>query len=237
MTRLLSKKSKSTQPVLELKNIVKTYTSGNTTFNALDGVSVCINQGEFVSITGPSGSGKSTLMHIVGLLDNPTSGQVLLEGQDISHFNEEDLAKTRNITLGFVFQQFNLLAKTSATENVSLPLLYSNVPKSERLPKSIEMLKKVGLGDKLKNTPAQLSGGQQQRVAIARALINDPKIIMADEPTGNLDSKSGKEIMNIFHQLHQENHTIILVTHDMELAKQAQRIIIIKDGKITSNPC
>ena len=237
MTRLLSKKSKSTQPVLELKNIVKTYTSGNTTFNALDGVSVCINQGEFVSITGPSGSGKSTLMHIVGLLDNPTSGQVLLEGQDISHFNEEDLAKTRNITLGFVFQQFNLLAKTSATENVSLPLLYSNVPKSERLPKSIEMLNKVGLGDKLKNTPAQLSGGQQQRVAIARALINDPKIIMADEPTGNLDSKSGKEIMNIFHQLHRENRTIILVTHDMELAKQAQRIIIIKDGKVTSNPC
>ena len=237
MTRSLSKKSKSTQPVLELKNIVKTYTSGNTTFNALDGVSVCINQGEFVSITGPSGSGKSTLMHIVGLLDNPTSGQVLLEGQDISHFNEEDLAKTRNITLGFVFQQFNLLAKTSATENVSLPLLYSNVPKSERLPKSIEMLNKVGLGDKLKNTPAQLSGGQQQRVAIARALINNPKIIMADEPTGNLDSKFGKEIMKIFHQLHQENHTIILVTHDMELAKQAQRIIIIKDGKITSNPC
>ena len=237
MTRSLSKKSKSTQPVLELKNIVKTYTSGNTTFNALDGVSVCINQGEFVSITGPSGSGKSTLMHIVGLLDNPTSGQVLLEGQDISHFNEEDLAKTRNITLGFVFQQFNLLAKTSATENVSLPLLYSNVPKSERLPKSIEMLNKVGLGDKLKNTPAQLSGGQQQRVAIARALINNPKIIMADEPTGNLDSKSGKEIMKIFHQLHQENHTIILVTHDMELAKQAQRIIIIKDGKVTSNPC
>ncbi|HAP37674.1 macrolide ABC transporter ATP-binding protein [Candidatus Shapirobacteria bacterium RIFOXYD1_FULL_38_32] len=237
MTRLLSKKSKSTQPVLELKNIVKTYTSGNTTFNALDGVSVCINRGEFVSITGPSGSGKSTLMHIVGLLDNPTSGQVLLEGQDISHFNEEELAKTRNITLGFVFQQFNLLAKTSAIENVSLPLLYSNVPKSERLPKSIEMLKKVGLGDKLKNTPAQLSGGQQQRVAIARALINDPKIIMADEPTGNLDSKSGKEIMNIFHQLHRENRTIILVTHDMELAKQAQRIIIIKDGKVTSNPC
>jgi putative ABC transport system ATP-binding protein len=237
MTRSLSKKSKSTKPVLELKNIVKTYTSGNTTFNALDGVSVCINQGEFVSITGPSGSGKSTLMHIVGLLDNPTSGQVLLEGQDISHFNEEELAKTRNITLGFVFQQFNLLAKTSATENVSLPLLYSKVPKSERHPKSIEMLKKVGLGDKLKNTPAQLSGGQQQRVAIARALINDPKIIMADEPTGNLDSKSGKEIMNIFHQLHRENRTIILVTHDMELAKQAQRIIIIKDGKITSNPC
>ncbi|MFA5025357.1 MAG: ABC transporter ATP-binding protein [Candidatus Shapirobacteria bacterium] len=235
MTQSLSKKSN--QPVLELKNIVKTYTSGNTVFNALDGVSICIHQGEFVSITGPSGSGKSTLMHIVGLLDNPTTGQVLLEGQDISHLNEEQLAKTRNVTLGFVFQQFNLLAKTSATENVSLPLLYSDVPKSQRLPKSIEMLTKVGLGDKLKNTPAQLSGGQQQRVAIARALINNPKIIMADEPTGNLDSKSGKEIIALFHQLHDEGHTIILVTHDMELARQAERIIIIKDGKVTSNPC
>lgn len=237
MTQSLSKKSKLNLPVLELKDIVKTYTSGNTTFNALDGVSLCIHNGEFVSITGPSGSGKSTLMHIVGLLDNPTSGQVLLEGQDISHLNEEELAQTRNVTLGFVFQQFNLLAKTSATENVSLPLLYSDVPKSERLPKSIEMLEKVGLGDKLKNTPAQLSGGQQQRVAIARALINNPKIIMADEPTGNLDSKSGKEIIAIFHKLHDEGRTIILVTHDMELAKQAQRIIIIKDGKVTSNPC
>ena len=237
MTQSLSKKSKSSVPVLELKNIVKTYTSGNTVFNALDGISICIHQGEFVSITGPSGSGKSTLMHIVGLLDNPTSGQVLLEGQDISHLNEEELAKTRNVTLGFVFQQFNLLAKTSSTENVSLPLLYSDVPKSERMPRSIEMLTKVGLAEKLKNTPAQLSGGQQQRVAIARALINNPKIIMADEPTGNLDSKSGKEIIALFHQLHKEGHTIILVTHDIELAKQAERIIIIKDGKVTSSPC
>ena len=237
MTKSLSKKTSPKHRVLELKNIVKSYVSGNTAFNALDNVSLCINQGEFISITGPSGSGKSTLMHIVGLLDNPTSGQVLLEGQDISHLNEEELAKTRNVTLGFVFQQFNLLAKTSATENVSLPLLYSDVPKSERLSKSIEMLEKVGLGDKLNNTPAQLSGGQQQRVAIARALINDPKIIMADEPTGNLDSKSGKEIIALFHQLHREGRTIILVTHDLELAKQAERLIIIKDGKVTSNQC
>lgn len=237
MTPSLSKKTNSKHRVLELVNIVKTYISGNTTFNALDDVSLCINQGEFISITGPSGSGKSTLMHIVGLLDNPTSGQVLLEGQDISHLNEEELAKTRNVTLGFVFQQFNLLAKTSAIENISLPLLYSDVPKSQRLPKSIEMLTKVGLSDKLKNTPAQLSGGQQQRVAIARALINNPKIILADEPTGNLDSKSGKEIMALFHQLHREGRTIILVTHDLELARQAERLIIIKDGKVTSNQC
>jgi putative ABC transport system ATP-binding protein len=235
MTPSLSKKSNSVKPVLELRNIVKTYTSGNTVFNALDGVSLDIYQGEFVSITGPSGSGKSTLMHIVGLLDNPTSGEVLLEGQDISHFNEEELAKTRNITLGFVFQQFNLLAKTSSLENVLLPLLYSDVPKNLRNQMGIDMLTKVGLADKLKNTPAQLSGGQQQRVAIARALINDPKIILADEPTGNLDSKSGKEIIEIFHQLNQEGRTIVLVTHDMELAKQAQRLIIIKDGKVTQS--
>lgn len=237
MTQSLSKRSKSKKPVLELKNIVKSYVSGNTTFNALDNVSLCINQGEFISITGPSGSGKSTLMHIVGLLDNPSSGQVLLEGQDISHLNEEELAKTRNVTLGFVFQQFNLLAKTSSLENTILPLLYSDVPKNLRSQMGMEMLTKVGLEDKAANTPAQLSGGEQQRVAIARALINNPKIIMADEPTGNLDSKSGKEIIELFHQLHREGRTIILVTHDLELAKQAQRLVIIKDGKITTNQC
>jgi putative ABC transport system ATP-binding protein len=237
MIQSSSKKTNSKTPVLELKNIVKTYTSGNTVFNALDGVSFCVHQGEFISITGPSGSGKSTLMHIVGLLDNPTSGQVLLEGQDISHLNEEELAKTRNVTLGFVFQQFNLLAKTSSLENTILPLLYSDVPKNLRSQMGMTMLTKVGLEDKAANTPAQLSGGQQQRVAIARALINDPKIIMADEPTGNLDSKSGKEIVELFHQLHREGRTIILVTHDMDLAKQAQRLVIIKDGKITNKKC
>lgn len=233
MTKLLSKNAKHRLPVLELKNIVKTYSLGNNTFNALDGVSFAIYPGEFVSITGPSGSGKSTLMHIVGLLDNPTSGQILLEGQDISHFKEEALAKTRNITLGFVFQQFNLLTKTSSLENVALPLLYSDVPKSDRNKLALEMLTKVGLSDKAPNTPAQLSGGQQQRVAIARALVNNPVIILADEPTGNLDSKSGSEIIKLFHYLHEhEGKTIILVTHDMELAQQAQRIIVIKDGKI-----
>lgn len=233
MTKSLSKNVNQDTPVLELKNIVKTYTLGGNSFNALDGVSVAIHQGEFVSITGPSGSGKSTLMHIVGLLDNPTSGQILLDGRDISKLKEEALAKTRNITLGFVFQQFNLLAKTSAAENVALPLLYSDIPKNQRNNLAMEMLTKVGLESKAPNTPAQLSGGQQQRVAIARALVNNPKIILADEPTGNLDSKSGTEIIKLFHQLHEEGRTIILVTHDMDLAKQAERIIIIRDGKIS----
>ncbi|MDD4027086.1 MAG: ABC transporter ATP-binding protein [Candidatus Shapirobacteria bacterium] len=227
------KSSLKNKIVLELENVVKTYISGNSQFNALDGVSLKIMEGEFVSITGPSGSGKSTLMHIIGLLDNPTSGRVLLEGKDISQLKENQLAQIRNITLGFVFQQFNLLARTPSLENAMLPLLYSDILKSEREPIALKMLTKVGLADKIKNTPAQLSGGQQQRVAIARALVNNPKIILADEPTGNLDSKSGKEIIELFHYLNKkEGRTIVLVTHDIELAKQANRIIIIKDGKI-----
>lgn len=232
MTKLLS--PSKNKVIFELDNIFKTYISGNTQFNALDGVSLKIKEGEFVSITGPSGSGKSTLMHIIGLLDNPTSGKILLNGKDISKLKENQLAQIRNISLGFVFQQFNLLARTPALENAMLPLLYSDIPKPEREPIALKMLKKVGLEDKIKNTPAQLSGGQQQRVAIARALVNNPKIILADEPTGNLDSKSGKEIIELFHYLNQkEGRTIILVTHDIELAKQANRIIIIRDGKIS----
>jgi putative ABC transport system ATP-binding protein len=232
MTKSLSKN----KVILELKNVVKTYISGNSQFNALDGVSLKIMEGEFVSITGPSGSGKSTLMHIIGLLDNPTSGEVLLENKDISQLKENQLAQIRNVTLGFVFQQFNLLARTPSLENVLLPLLYSDVPKKERNQKGLEMLTKVALEAKAANTPAQLSGGQQQRVAIARALVNNPKIILADEPTGNLDSKSGKEIIELFHYLNkEEGRTIVLVTHDIELAKQANRIIIIKDGKISTD--
>ena len=220
--------------ILELKNITKTYITGTTQFNALDNVNLKIYQGEFVSITGPSGSGKSTLMHIVGLLDNPTSGEVLLEGRDVSKLKEHQLAQIRNVTLGFVFQQFNLLAKTSSLENVLLPLLYSDVPKKSRTKIGIDLLTKVGLEDKLTNTPGQLSGGQQQRVAIARALVNNPKIILADEPTGNLDSKSGDEVMKFFHHLNEkEGRTIVFVTHDMDLARQACRTIIIKDGKIS----
>ncbi len=232
MTKLSSKKD-NPKVILELRDVVKTYTTGNTSFNALNKVNLSINQGEFVSITGPSGSGKSTLMHIVGLLDIPTSGEVLLSNLDIAHFDEKKLAQIRNVTLGFVFQQFNLLPKTSALENVMLPLLYSDVPQHLRRDLGVEMLTKVGLADKLVNTPAQLSGGQQQRVAIARALINNPKIILADEPTGNLDSKSGSDIMTFFHQLNQqEGRTIVFVTHDRDLANEADRIVIIKDGQI-----
>lgn len=231
MTKLSSPNNSKT--ILELKNVSKTYFSNEDLFYALKNISLKINEGEFVSITGPSGSGKSTLMHMIGLLDNPTSGQILLNGKDISGLKEKQLAQIRNITLGFVFQQFNLLPKTSALENVILPLLYSDVPKKKRIDLGIEMLKKVGLEDKMKNTPAQLSGGQQQRVAIARALINNPQIILADEPTGNLDSKSGANIMEFFRYLHEkEGRTIVFVTHNMDLAKEAKRMIIIKDGQI-----
>ncbi len=232
MTKLSS--LNNSKIILELKNVTKTYITGTNQFTALDNVSLKIHEGEFVSITGPSGSGKSTLMHIIGLLDNPTSGEVLLSGRDISQLKEHQLAQIRNVTLGFVFQQFNLLAKTSSLENVLLPLLYSDVPKKDRQKIGMDLLIKVGLQDKFNNTPAQLSGGQQQRVAIARALVNNPKIILADEPTGNLDSKSGEEVMNFFHQLNEkEGRTIVFVTHDMDLAKQANRTIIIKDGKIS----
>jgi putative ABC transport system ATP-binding protein len=219
--------------LLELSNIVKTYKTGDTIFNALDGVCLKIYEGEFVSITGASGSGKSTLMHIIGLLDTPTSGKIILKKENIALLNENELASIRNKTLGFVFQQFNLLPKTSSLENVALPLLYSEVPKEKHHTLALEMLKKVDLESKTRNTPAQLSGGQQQRVAIARALINNPKIILADEPTGNLDSKSGKDVMAFLNYLNkEENRTIVLVTHDLELAKKAKRIIVIKDGKI-----
>lgn len=231
MIKSLSKKTKT--PILELRNVVKTYTLGGVKFNALDGVCCQIFEGEFVAITGASGSGKSTLMHIIGLLDIPTSGEILLDGKKIANFSENQLAQIRNQTLGFVFQQFNLLPKTPAIENVTLPLLYSDIPNPLHYKIGLEMLHKVELSDKIQNTPAQLSGGQQQRVAIARALVNNPKIILADEPTGNLDSKSGREIMDLFKYLNKkEGRTIVFVTHDLSLAKQAQRIIIIKDGKI-----
>jgi len=232
MIKLSSKKDKNLPLVLKLNQVSKIYQTGDKPFYALKNINLNIKPGEFIAITGASGSGKSTLMHIIGLLDNASSGQIILDGQDISHLKENQLAGLRNQKIGFIFQQFNLLAKTSSLENVSLPLLYSDIPKKNHLALAGQMLTKVGLADKFKNTPAQLSGGQQQRVAIARALINQPQIILADEPTGNLDSKSGQEIINILKKLHVEGNTIVMVTHDTKLAKIAQRTIVIQDGQI-----
>jgi len=233
----MNKSSSKANTILKLEKVTKTYNTTTVAFHAIKDICLEIKQGDFMAITGASGSGKSTLMHIIGLLDRPTSGQVILEGEDISTLNQTKLAQLRNKTLGFVFQQFNLLAKTSSLENVILPLLYSDVPQKDRSNLGKVMLEKVGLADKMKNFPSQLSGGQQQRVAIARALINNPKIILADEPTGNLDSKSGKAIMSLFQTLHQEGKTIVLVTHDPKVAVAAKKIITLKDGKIISQKC
>ena len=218
--------------LIKLQNIYKTYFMGEVEIQALANVNIQINKGEFTAIVGPSGSGKSTLMHIIGLLDSPTSGLVYLKGKKISDLSENELAVLRNEHIGFVFQSFNLLRRASAFENVLLPLLYSRVVNKERAKKARFALETVGLGDRLKHTSSQLSGGQQQRVAIARALVNNPSIILADEPTGNLDSKSGGEIMNLLHELNKAGITIILVTHELDIAKGAKRIIEIKDGKI-----
>lgn len=219
--------------LISLKNVTKSYKLGDDNIvDALKGVNIEIKKGEFVSIVGPSGSGKSTLMHIIGILDKPSSGQVILEGKDIATQSEEELAVLRNRHIGFVFQAFNLLTKTTSVDNVELPLVYSGIKKVERDIRAIEALKNVGLGERLYHTPSQLSGGQQQRVAIARALISNPSLILADEPTGNLDSKSGKEIMDLLKTLNKNGNTIVLVTHDMEIAKNAKRQIIIKDGQV-----
>ena len=220
--------------VLNLENIYKIYQMGGISVKALNGVSLTIKEGEFVSVTGSSGSGKSTLMHIIGCLDVPTSGKVTLEHHEVSKLTERELSQIRNKKIGFVFQQFNLLARTSALENVSLPLVYSGTAESNIQGKAKEALEKVDLGDRLHHHPNQLSSGQQQRVAIARALVTDPAIILADEPTGNLDSKSGVEIMEIFKKLHEQGRTIVMVTHDQNIASQAQRIIKLRDGKIVS---
>jgi putative ABC transport system ATP-binding protein len=219
--------------VVKITNLNKIYqVSDELTFQALKNVSLTINKGEFVAITGPSGSGKSTLMHIIGLLDTPSSGTYLLDEQDVSNLSSKSLAEIRNKKIGFVFQQFNLLARTTILDNVALPLIYAGVPKNERLKKAKSKLEQVGLGDKLNNHPNQLSGGQQQRVAIARALVTDPQIILADEPTGNLDTKTGNQIMEILHDLNKQGKTIILITHEANIAAQAKRSINLMDGEI-----
>ena len=221
------------QPVIETYDLRKTYTMGEIEVHALRGVSIEINQGEFVAIVGPSGSGKSTLMAILGALDKPTSGSYKLDGVEIGRMSEDSLSDIRNYRIGFVFQKFNLLARSSALNNVAMPLIYAGVSKKERKERAQHALELVDLADRMDHQPNELSGGQQQRVAIARALVNNPSIILADEPTGNLDSKTSEEIMTLFHRLYKEEGiTLITVTHAPEVADQAERIIAMHDGTV-----
>ena len=221
--------------IINVKDIKKSYTVGTQEVNALRGINLSVEKGEFISFMGPSGSGITTLMNIIGCLDTPSSGEYELNGSLVSKLEDDELARIRNKEIGFVFQSFNLLAKNSVLENVMLPLKYAGFEKSEAVKKSNEVIDKVGLSDRLAHTPAELSGGQQQRVAIARALVNKPSIIFADEPTGNLDSKTGKEVMTIFKELNASGQTIILITHEESIANQSNRIITIKDGLIKSD--
>jgi putative ABC transport system ATP-binding protein len=220
--------------IIKVENVKKIYRMGDNEVRALDGVSLVVEEGEFLIVMGPSGSGKTTLLHLMGCLDKPTEGEIYIASTSVSKLNDSQLAKIRNKMVGFVFQQFNLLPRLTALENVELPMIYAGVPKSARRKKAKELLELVGLGDRLHHRPTQLSGGQMQRVAIARALANDPMVLLADEPTGNLDSKSGEEILKIFSELNERGQTIIIVTHDPEVAKHAGRIVRMRDGKIVS---
>ena len=220
-------------PVIVLKDIVKNYRLGKEEVPVLKGISLSVERGEFLSIMGPSGSGKSTLMNILGCLDRPTSGSYELDGEEAAQLSDDRLAQTRNQKIGFVFQSFNLLAKLSTLENVKLPMIYAGTPEPERTEYARKLLTQLGLGERLHHLPTELSGGQRQRVAIARALVNHPAIIMADEPTGNLDSKSGAEVMESFTEPHRQGRTILLVTHEADIAAYAQSHIVLRDGVVT----
>ena len=222
-------------PVIQLQNVYRTYEMGDQTLNALDGVDLEISRNEYIAIVGASGSGKSTMMNIIGCLDKVTSGDYSLNGTNVGDMSEVDLAKARNREIGFVFQSFNLLTRASALKNVMQPLVYRQIPRAERKRIATEALEHVGLGDRLDSRPNQLSGGQRQRVAIARALVGQPAILLADEPTGNLDSKTSQEIMALIDQLHQKGQTIIMVTHEPSIAAHCERVIDLADGKIDSD--
>jgi putative ABC transport system ATP-binding protein len=222
-------------PVIHISEITRFYQMGETTVKALNGVSFDISKNEYIAIMGPSGSGKSTLMNMIGCLDTPTSGDYILNNNNVSEMDDSELAEVRNREIGFVFQTFNLLPRTSCLANVELPLIYAGIKAAERRARAIDVLTKVGLGDRVDHKPNELSGGQRQRVAIARALVNNPSILLADEPTGNLDSKTGVEIMHLFEELYQQGNTIILVTHEPEIAEHARRIVRLRDGVIETD--
>ena len=221
------------QNVIKLENVTKSYVTGDIETKVLKGVNLSVKKGDFIAITGRSGSGKSTLMNIIGLLDVPTSGKYILNGTPIENFDEDQLSNIRSKQIGFVFQSFNLLSRSTTLENVILPSIYAGIKKAEREQRAKELLEKLGLGERMYNHPNQLSGGQQQRVAIARALMNDPEFILADEPTGNLDTSSGNDVMAILNDLNKQGKTIVLITHEMDVARQAKKIIKINDGIIS----
>jgi putative ABC transport system ATP-binding protein len=223
------------EPLISFKEVHKTYDMGQAQVRALDGISLEIEKGAYLAIMGPSGSGKSTLMNVIGCLDSPTSGSYKLKGQEIGTLVDDELARIRNREIGFIFQTFNLLPRTDALQNVELPLIYSGVSRRERHERAKHALEAVGLGDRMHHRPNEMSGGQRQRVAIARALVNDPSILLADEPTGNLDSRTGEEIMALIDRLHAEGNTLILVTHEDDLARRAERVIRLRDGQIVSD--
>ncbi|MFC6097986.1 ABC transporter ATP-binding protein [Flavobacterium qiangtangense] len=221
--------------LIKITNIKRDFQLGNEVINVLKGIDLNINKGEYVALMGPSGSGKSTLMNLLGCLDTPTSGTYILNGNDVSQMTDDNLAEIRNKEIGFVFQTFNLLPRTTALDNVALPMIYAGYSKSERKERATEVLTQVGLADRMDHEPNQLSGGQRQRVAVARALVNRPSIILADEPTGNLDSKTSVEIMNLFNEIHANGNTVILVTHEEDIAAYAHRIIRLRDGLVESD--